>query len=311
MKSVVFKRILLHLLILVLLILPFLKYSEEITDAKAAFRLYLLEIRKSSDAPKTMEEVKSFTAPIVEDAWFLDAPLIHHAGGGLDGNTYINSPEAIAASLEEGKYFLEIDLRHTSDGHLVCAHDWTDVCYKWDDAYLGDNDPTLEDFLAVQVQGEYSPLTAEELIAIMADNPQMYLVTDIKSGELHTVIAELVQLADRDPAILDRFVIQLYTGREKAEILKVYPFQDTQFLFTLYNWGTFKPEVVQICYEENISVITAPFGDISDTDISILRDLGYTVYEHTVNRIDQIRGSQDRGVSGFYTDFLSDSDLKK
>ena len=48
----------------------------------------------------------------------------------------------------------------------------------------------------------------------------MYLITDIKDTDLCTAISDLVALAEEDPAILDRFIIQLYTGREKTPFRK-------------------------------------------------------------------------------------------
>lgn len=144
----------------------------------------------------------------------------------------------------------------------------------------------------------------------MAENPQMYLITDVKGPDmLCSATADLVQIAQQDPNILDRFIIQLYAGREKSAIVKSYPFRDEQFLFTLYEWGVFRPEALQICYEEGISVITSPFGEISAEDAAALQELGYTVYEHTVNRIDQVKSAYARGIVGFYTDYLSPEDL--
>ena len=237
------------------------------------------------------------------DEWFAEVPVIYHAGGEIEGNTYTNSLEAVENTLAEGGCFIEMDLRYTSDGYLVCAHNWRDV-------YQEDFHPTLQEFLDSKIQGKFTPLTAEKLIDIMRENPQMYLVTDIKNnGNILPVISDLVEMAEKDPFVLDRFIIQLYTGREKTSIREIYPFTDEQFIFTTYEWGVFQLEVAQICNEENIFVITVPYGEMSDEDAVLLRDLGFTVYEHTVNRADYARQSLERGIAGFYTDTLSPEDL--
>lgn len=294
------KILLLHILLLCCLSLLVVKYVEEIQSFKQAvyYALHPVPVTGATDDQITLYPVKT-----TGEEWFADHPMIYHAGGQIEGNSYTNSVEAVEKTLSEGNYFIEIDLRYTSDNYLVCTHDWTD-------AYLEDYQPTLEEFLASKIQGKYSPLTAEHLIQFMKEYPQMHLITDIKNdGDICPVISDLVALAEEDASILDRFIIQLYTGREKASVQEIYPFDDTQFLFTIYNWGHWQLEVAQICNEENISVITVPYGEMPDEDAALMRELGFTVYEHTVNRADEARRSLERGISGFYTDALSPSDL--
>lgn len=291
--------VLAHVLMLAVLAGLAVEYAEEIqvVKQKVYYTLHPIPVTGATDDQIVLHPVEPDP-----DAWYASRPLIHHAGGEIEGNRYTNSLEALEESLAEGKQFIELDLRYTSDHHLVCTH-------TWPDAYLEDVQPTLEAFENSRIQGKFTPLTAEKMMQIMRDNPQMYLVTDIKEPDIAEVIADLAAMADWDPAVLDRFVIQLYTGREKPQIRQVYPFRDEQFLFTTYEWGQFQLEVAQICNEENIAVITVPYGEMSDEDAQLLADLGFTVYEHTVNRADQARRSLRRGIAGFYTDTLSQEDL--
>lgn len=288
-----------HLILVVVLGGLVVEYAEEIqaVKEKVYYTLHPIPVTGATDDQIVLHPVEQ-----IEGAWYSTRPLIHHAGGEIEGNTYTNSLEALEESLAEGKQFIELDLRYTSDQHLVCAHNWTD-------AYLEDVHPSLEEFENSRIQGKFTPLTAEKMMQIMKVNPQMYLVTDIKEEDMAAVIADLAELADRDPEVLDRFVIQLYTGREKPQIQQVYPFRDEQFLFTTYEWGQFQLEVAQICNEENIGVITVHHGEMSDEDVQLLSDLGFVIYEHTVNRADQARRSLQRGIAGFYTDTLSQEDL--
>lgn len=290
----------LNLLVLCLILLAAVQFCEEIQAAKKAvyYTFNPVPVPGATD-----DSIVLYPVETTGEEWFADAPLIHHAGGEIEGNTYTNSREAVEKTLAEGHCFIEIDLVYTSDGHLVCAHSWTDV-------YLENRQPTLEEFLASKIQGKFTPLTAEDLIQIMRENPQMYLITDIKNEEgILPVVEELVAMAQEDPQILDRFIIQLYTGREKQDVLKIYPFTDEQFLFTTYNWGVWQLEVAQICNEENIAVLTVPYGEMSDEDAALMKELGFTVYEHTVNRADQAKLSLERGIAGFFTDTLSPEDL--
>lgn len=292
-------KLLLHCVLLCILTVSIFLLAEEIQEVKKAiyYTIFPEPVPGATDKYITLYPVET-----TGEEWFADAPMIYHAGGEIQGNVYTNSLEAIEETLAEGNYFIEIDLNYTSDGHLVCAHSWQDV-------YPNDYQPTLEEFLSSKVQGKFTPITAADLIQIMRDTPEMYLVTDIKNKDICPPIAELVALAEEDPTILDRFIIQLYTGREKNSVKEIYPFKDEQFLFTLYEWGVWQHEAAQICNEENISVITAMADQIPDADVAMLRDLGFTVYEHTVNRADIANLSLARGVSGFYTDTLSPEDL--
>ncbi len=293
------RLLLLHCVLLCILTVSVFLFAEEIQEVKKAiyYTIFPEPVPGATDKYITLYPVET-----TGEEWFADAPMIYHAGGEIQGNVYTNSLEAIEETLAEGNYFIEIDLNYTSDGHLVCAHTWPDV-------YPNDYQPTLEEFLSSKVQGKFTPITAADLIQIMCNNPEMYLVTDIKNEDICPPIAELVALAEEDPTILDRFIIQLYTGREKNSVKEIYPFKDEQFLFTLYEWGVWQHEAAQICNEENIPVITAMAGQIPDVDVAMLRNLGFTVYEHTVNRADIANLSLARGVSGFYTDTLSPEDL--
>lgn len=312
------KYLLLNLLVLCILSLLVLKYCEEIQTLKQdAFMSVQQLLRARSDAAETTPTETSdysateHTEPPVEvhpveandDAWFTSRPLIYHAGGDIQGYRYTNSLEAIEQTLAREQYFLEIDLQYTSDGHLVCAHTWSDV-------FPEEYQPTLEEFRQAKIQGRFTPVTAEDLLRIMTENPQMYLVVDVKEpGTITRVITDLVNLANHDAAILDRFIIQLYTGEEKSDLLEIYPFEDEQFLFTLYAIGYWQMEFAAHCNQENISVITLPQGWMPPEDAAFLKELGFVVYEHTVNRVDIARQSLEKGISSFYTDTLFPEEL--
>ena len=40
-----------------------------------------------------------------------------------------------------------------------------------------------------------------------------------------------------------------------------------------------------------------------------MKELGFTVYEHTINRADEAALALERGISGIYTDNLTPADL--
>ena len=292
---------LVHLALLGCLSLAVIKFAEEIVNFKQTLYYAMLPESEKPENPEC--SITSLQPAVIQgDEWFLDAPLIYHAGGQINGHTYTNSAEAVQKTLSEGNCFIEIDFAYTSDNRLVCVH-------GWDDVYMEEYIPTLEEFLSTKIQGKYTPMTAEDLIHIMKENPQMYLITDTKEEDLVSVIADLAELTQWDSSILDRFIIQLYLGSEKEGILEVYPFRDSQFLLTVYKLNEWPRQVGHICSQYQISVITLPHQDTAPADIAMLREYGYTLYEFTVNRPDFAVQSLKNGISGFYTDCLSPTDL--
>lgn len=302
-----YRMLLIHIVLLVFLAGLVLKFAEEILTVKEA--IYCALFSEQLPSEEKAEQVALKAVENDGDEWYLERPLIYHAGGEIHGSSYTNSLEAVEKTLEEhpGKCFIEIDFQRTSDGALVCAH-------LWEDTFLGCTEaPSLDEFLDRKIQGKFTPLTAERLLQIMAENPDMYLVTDIKVGSVENsvvpLIAELVEMCGRDESILERFVIQLYSGLEKPEIKEIYPFDDDQFLLTTYMLGYWRPEMAQICSEQGIRVIALPHGQIPDEYVKDMTEKGYTIYEYTVNRADEAHAALARGICGFYTDNLVPEDL--
>ena len=62
-----------------------------------------------------------------QEAKFYDYNVIAHAGGGIDGNIYTDSLEALNQSYQNETRLFDIDLRFTSDDEIVLRHDWTQV----------------------------------------------------------------------------------------------------------------------------------------------------------------------------------------
>jgi len=104
---------------------------------------------------------------------------IAHAGGAIDGKTYLNCEEALLQSLQNGYKYVELDLGLTSDSVLVCLHDWADFNKKATNNDTADIDRPLskEEFLQRKIQGKYTPMTLERVTEIRKHHP-FTLVTD-------------------------------------------------------------------------------------------------------------------------------------
>lgn len=239
----------------------------------------------------------------VRTPWYETSRLIYHAGGAVGGQTYTNSREAIEETLSRGNMLLEIDFLFTSDGHLVCLHEWQNL--------QGLTRPcTLERFLSLKIYYQYTTLTAEDIIGYMRAYPDMYLIVDTKERSAVDVTAELLRLCDYDSDVADRFVIQLYEQGMKAQILALYPFGDDNFLFTAYKFGAYRvTDIMNLCLDENIRIVTVPYGSWDRATVQKFNDAGFYVFEHTVNYTSMTDNALARGVYGFYTDTLEEHDL--
>lgn len=310
MKKFGKNRIVLFVLSFVLLQIvifgAFFKYSEEIADFKMTVYDALRTYRASSQT-ESAPELDPSEIPARQHTgteWYFDADLIYHACGGINGLDYSNSREALEASLSAGNRYIEVDFDFTSDDELVCIHDWEQSVFE------SDGRMDMQSFEKAKIYGKYTPLSGKAIVEYLKAYPDLYIVVDTKNS-LPRVIRSFLTLTDSGE-VLNRLIIQLYGPGEKAEIQAIYPFPDENFLLTVYKRGDLSAvSAMAVCSEENISVITAPVSRFTDEGKAMLREKNFVLYEHTVNRPDIAERELRKGTRGFYTDFLSEDDLKQ
>ena len=280
-------------------------------------------------APISVEETVSAPTeslaepPVQKDPWYNAGPLIYHACGGIDGISYSNSQEAMESTLAAGNMLVEVDFLYTTDGHLVCLHKWIDLLpmwkykelkreYKDKEDQIPETEYTLEQFLKKNVKGKFTGQTARDIISYMQEYPELHIIVDTKEEDLAAVIGELLKLCDFQPDIAERFVIQLYDRGQKAKILELYPFRNENFLFTCYKFDPLRvDEILEICSAEQISVVTVPYGSWEQETVDRFLQQQIILFEHTVNDPEMAALSLEKGICGFYTDFLQKSELKE
>lgn len=84
-----------------------------------------------------------------------------HAGGGLDGNIYLNATQCLEHYIEKsnGESLIELDFLFTSDGHIICSH-----TFEYVEGKSMENRPTLEEIKNVKLLGKYDVITFDYLI---------------------------------------------------------------------------------------------------------------------------------------------------
>jgi hypothetical protein len=99
-------------------------------------------------------------------ATFPDLPRIAHAGGSIDGAVYTNALAAFDRAYSRGFRRIEVDFETTSDGVLVCGHDW--------DAY-GGTPPSAARYFADREQATHQACTMDELFGWLDAHPDAEL----------------------------------------------------------------------------------------------------------------------------------------
>ena len=241
---------------------------------------------------------------------------IAHALGGIDGLDYSNSLEAFEESYRKGFKVFEADLEYTSDGELVLIHNWERALLRrlFGMDLPDDNVETplsLSEFKSQKIYGKYTPLSFKELLRLMKENPDVYLVIDGKYNEEEEVRKEyrdIVEYAESiDPLLLNRMIPQIYNKGMYDWIMDTYDWKSMIFSWYMYGSAGLEPEpLFDFCEERGIKICAmkdALENALLDRE-AFRRDLMIFVY--TVNSEEDRKRLFGNGVKGIYTDFLSD-----
>jgi hypothetical protein len=126
---------------------------------------------------------------------YADLPYVAHAAGGLeDGSTYVNGVDALDASYARGYRYFEMDFRRTTDGALVCSHDW--------DRDFGGDKPDFQTFSRVNTTLKHQLCTYTSLVLWFRNHHDAILISDAKEDV--TGINIELRRAPRRPVDADR-----------------------------------------------------------------------------------------------------------
>lgn len=242
-------------------------------------------------------------------AWCRENPTVAHAFGAVDGKTYTNSLDAFYQNYEKGHRVFEVDLSMTADGATVCAHDWEHSAkiQGFSEGYV----PTAAEFRQTPIYETYQAATFADLLLLMQQYPDIYIVTDSKYSDTQQVLEEFRDMVNTAQAldcqdVLDRLIIQIYNDAMLDTVRSVYPF--SHFFYTIYQRGFSGMEdmvyLSQFCAENGVEAITM-WASLWDPDYAAVAEAyGIAVYVHTVNDQQEAQRLVSSGVTGVYTDYL-------
>lgn len=249
-------------------------------------------------------------------SWVKENRYIAHALGGINGNTYTNSKEAMEKSYNRGLRVMEADMSLSSDGRLILLHS-TEIenlsklglPYSWNKKM-----PTEEEFLNQKILGRYHTLSFEQVCNYMSKHKDMYLVVDLKKNDIKEVekcYKELVRVAKKvDKSVLNRIIPQIYYEEMYKPIMNIYDFKS--MIFTTYRLEEIEvKKIVDFSYEHGIKVVAVNRANFSRELTNNLIDRGIGLYMFTYNDPDKVNLLRNKYVSGFYTDFLPQKPINR
>lgn len=235
---------------------------------------------------------------------------IAHALGGIDHRDYTNSKEALELSYANGYRLMEVDFLYTSDGYLVCRHNWNN---NLEDGFSKENIPNYNTFMKSKMYGKYTTLDIADIIQFAMDHPDVYFVTDFKSYTYDICDAiEALQNTVKKMGyqnLNNQFVFQCYSYEDYERINQRFSFNN--YILTLYRMKDIlkeengMDEIVDFCVKNNIKVVTLPKKYATYENCKKLKAKGIQVYSHTINSLKEWIELRKIGVDGIYTDYIS------
>ena len=221
---------------------------------------------------------------------------------------YSNSKDALELHYSNGQRIFEVDFCLTADDRMVARHDWGK---GWQDGIDEEHIPTERIFLSKPIYGKYTPLSLEDVILIMQQYPDIYIVTDTKDEqsdlarkEINVIVQTAKEMQAED--VLNRFVVQIYSPAMYDAIKDLYHFPN--YIFTLYMvWTNDESEFTdycRFCRVNGIKTITMWEYRLRDNPhlAEIANEYGLEIFVHTVNDQVTAEEAEKLGASGIYTD---------
>ena len=239
-----------------------------------------------------------------------DYGTIAHALGGIGDKTYLNSRESFLASYQMGCRLFEVDLTKTSDGVWVCRHSWNQPLGQWD----GDKKQVLssEEFLSRPLYGKYTPMTLEDLLILLKDYPDAFVMLDSKQYSVRNYQRTIEDYADYLEIAQNAGVSEV-AGQLIPEIYNQVMFSGTALLYEfpayIYSlWQEYSLEEIQdiasFCEERGILAATVSREYWSQEIQDIFDEKGIRVYIYTVNDPEEASYYREEGAAGVCSDSL-------
>lgn len=301
----------LFIIVLVLLLL--------LGGAFAGYKALGFAMEKYHYLRERLDEIDKYTEENINNYeynydWVKENVLVAHAFGEVGSRAYTNCLEAFERNYELGFKVFEVDFDLTSDKVTICSHDED----YW--RYITENEDTdakydYETFKNTMLFDHYTPLDYMDVVNILNEHPDVYIITDTKYSDELSVYQQFSQIVDYakevNPEVLDRIIPQIYTKEMLGYVENVHHFKS--IILTLYQMTWEAEDIAKYCVKTGIKYVTVSAGQIEDDNapVDLWKSLNINVAVHTVNDDNEAKSYLDKGVDMIYTDSLNPADYIK
>ncbi len=225
--------------------------------------------------------------------------MIAHAGGGINGQNYTNSLEALTMNYAKGFRYFEMDFSWTSDQQLVCLHDWGKR-FKKVFGFKIRTPLSLESFEKRVIKNPaIHPCTLTTLAAWLDSHRDVKIITDVK----HDNVKALTLILNSYPQMKTQLIPQFYQP-EEYKTLKRMGFKSLIWILYQYK-GSYK-SVARYAQEMELFALSMRASQAKKKVMQKLQKQAVKLFVYTINKDDKRdKLTRKYNVSGIYTDFLS------
>lgn len=227
-------------------------------------------------------------------AWADRYRVVAHALGGIHGQTYTNAREAFIQNYRRGVRVFEADFIFSLDDALLISHDRRYVTHRH--------------FLASSPAHGLTALDASDLLDLLEQYPDVYLVTDTKQDLRASLAALVAHAAGRDD-VLARIVPQIYHPADLAIAMELYPF--ASICLTLYRSPMSNAQLLRFVQATGLACVVMRDDRASPALLAQLQRMGTKVFVHTINDSQRAGELVRMGASGVFTDTLTPQSLNR
>ncbi len=224
--------------------------------------------------------------------------MIAHAGGGINGQNYTNSLESLESNYNKGFRVFEIDFSWTSDGQLVCLHDW-DKRFKKIFGFKTKQPLTLKSFKQLLDNSKkLHPCTLDTFASWVLKHKDIKIITDVKTNNIKAIRKILVLYPELQPQL----IVQFYQP-EEYPILKGMGFDE--LIWILYQYEGSLKSVTHHVESMNLFALSMRASQVKKKPMQNMQKKGLNLFVYTINKEKNVKELVNKhSVSGIYTDFL-------
>lgn len=226
-----------------------------------------------------------------KDKFFTDISIITHAGGGLQGMSYLNCKEAFSFYYNQGNRVFEYDVDISSDGKYIATHT--------------ENPVTEKEHLDLLVDGRFSPVSIKECLDKLIAYSDIKVVFDCKFRNLKDFAQFIVDNCNSKEA-LERIVIQVFEETNIHEIREVYDFK--MLYVCMYNADYVK--IANCCIKNKVGAVSVPVKAIDERiGWEVFDKSNICAFAYSVNILSEYNKLSEKKFTGVFSDFLYDRDV--